>query len=203
MVQWIAAYVDLEKYVRAHEPSSCLTYYFGTPAEYGGQHSSSPQMLAFEQYRVRSDLYEIHFHSAAMDTFLAKIPPTMTTSLDLTHYEDVAGFLDKPGDMTECALFYDTRITCAPEKREAVLAGLKTVAGQVEREEKGTYTYLVLRSLDTEDGVRVFERYASKEAMEEHWKGKALLEFFMGSKEIIKSMEGRSYVPNGYGWLHR
>jgi len=73
----------------------------------------------------------------------------------------------------------------------------------VEREEKGTYTYLVLRSLDTEDGVRVFERYASKEAMEEHWKGKVLLEFFMGSKEIIKSMEGRSYVPNGYGWLHR
>ena len=160
-------------------------------------------MLAFEQYRVRSDLYETHFHSAAMDTFLAKIPPTMTTGLDLTHYEDVAGFLDKPGDMTECALFYDTRITCTPGNREVVLAGLKMVAGQVEREEKGTYTYLVLRSLDTEDGVRVFERYASKEAMEEHWRGKTLLEFFMDSKEIIKSMEGRSYVPNGYGWLHR
>jgi quinol monooxygenase YgiN len=63
--------------------------------------------------------------------------------------------------------------------------------------------YLVLRSLDTEDEVRVFERYAGKEAMEEHWREKTLLEVFMASKEMIKSMEGRSYVPNGYGWLYR
>jgi quinol monooxygenase YgiN len=84
-----------------------------------------------------------------------------------------------------------------------VLAKLGTVAKEVEASEPNTYTFLVLRSLDTEDGVRVFERYASRAAMEQHWKGKALLDFFMGSKEQIKSMEGRSYVPNGYGWLHR
>jgi quinol monooxygenase YgiN len=99
--------------------------------------------------------------------------------------------------------FYDTRITCAAGARDAVLAKLADVAKHVEREEPGTYTFVVLRSLDTEDGVRVFERYESRASMEEHWKGKALLEFFMGSKEQIKSMEGRSYVPNGYGWLHR
>jgi quinol monooxygenase YgiN len=123
--------------------------------------------------------------------------------LDLTHYEDVAGFLDKPGDMKECGVFYDTRITCANGKRDQVLAGLTKVASHVEREEPGTYTFLVLRSLDTEDGARVFERYESRAKMEEHWKGKALLEFFTANKEQIKSMEGRSYVPNGYGWLHR
>jgi hypothetical protein len=61
-------------------------------------------MLAFEQYRVRDDLYKIHFSSSAMGVFLSKIPPTMTTGLDLTHYEDTAGFLDKPGDMTECGV---------------------------------------------------------------------------------------------------
>ena len=70
-------------------------------------------MLAFEQYRVRDDLYEIHFHSKAMDVFLAKIPPTMTTGLDLTHYEDVAGFLDKPGDMKVCCWgSLETRTLC-------------------------------------------------------------------------------------------
>jgi hypothetical protein len=102
--QWIAAYEDLEKYVRANEPESCLTYYFGTPEEYGGNHSRSHQMLAFEQYRVREDLYETHFHSKAMGVFLSKIPPTMTTGLDLTHYEDTSGFLDKPGNMKECGV---------------------------------------------------------------------------------------------------
>ena len=50
-IQWITAYKDLENYVEANEPESCLTYYFGTPEEYGGNHSASPQMLAFEQYR--------------------------------------------------------------------------------------------------------------------------------------------------------
>ena len=140
-----------------------------------------------------------------MAKFLAAIPPTMTTGLDITHYEDVAGFLDKPGNSKECGIFYDTRITCAPTPgtRDAILSKLAKVAEVVEREEPGTYTYMVLRSLDTEDGVRVFERYESRAAMEEHCKGKALLDFFMGSKEQIKSMEGRGYLPNGYGWLHR
>lgn len=41
-------------------------------------------MLAFEQYRVREDLYEIHFHSKAMDVFLSKIPPTMTTGVRIS-----------------------------------------------------------------------------------------------------------------------
>jgi hypothetical protein len=46
--QWIAAYEDLEKYVRANEPESCLTYYFGTPEEYGyAQHTPDHPLLPF------------------------------------------------------------------------------------------------------------------------------------------------------------
>lgn len=152
-------------------------------------------MLAFEQYRVREDLYETHFKSKAMGTFLSKIPPTMTTGLDLTHYEDDSGFLDKPGDMTERGVFYDTRITCAAGKRAEVLKGLEAVAKTVTAEEKGTYTFLVLRSLDTEDGVRIFERYASREKMEEHWKSKALLDFHMKFKENVKVWRGEATSP--------
>lgn len=165
--------------------------------------SSTTQMLAFEAYRVRSDLYDIHFNSQPMSVFLKKIWPTMTTGLDLTHYEDVGGYLDKPADKRECGIFYDTRITAAQGKREEVIKGLRGVAEWVEKNEEGTYTYLVLRSLDGEDGVRVFERYKSKEALEKHWKGQKLLDFLMGSKELIRSMEGRGYIPNGHGWLHR
>ena len=188
--------------MKANEAESTLTYYFGVPEEYGDNMSASPQLLAFEQHRARSDLYDVHLHSKAMDTFLEKIPPTMNTGLDLTHYEDTAGFLDK-ADMKECGIFYDTRITAVEGKRDEVLQGLQCLAETVKREEKDTYTFLVLRSLDNEHGVRIFERYATKGALEEHWRGKALLDFWSSSKSIIKSMEGRGYIPNGWGWLHR
>ena len=96
-------------------------------------------MLAFEQYRVRDDLYDIHFNSKAMGVFLGKIPPTMTTGLDLTHYEDASGFLDKPGNCKECGVIRDTRIYCADNRRDQVLSGLKAVAEAVEKDEPGTY----------------------------------------------------------------
>jgi hypothetical protein len=38
-----------------------------------------------------------------------------------------------------------------------------------------TDTFLILASLDTPDGIRIFERYASRAAMEAHWQGKPLL----------------------------
>ncbi|KAI9878050.1 MAG: hypothetical protein M1830_002065 [Pleopsidium flavum] len=199
---WIAAYKDLESYVISNERKTTLTYYFGVPLETGSDQSRSTQMLAFEAYNERSDLYSVHFHSPAMDTFLSKIPATMTTGLDLTHYEDVGGYLDK-AEMKECGIIYDTRITSAQGKRDEVLASLTGLAKWVEGNEEGTYTYLVLKSLDGEDGIRVFERYASKGALEAHQSGKELLELLMTSKENIKSMEGRGYVPNGHGWLHR
>lgn len=200
--KWIAAYKDLEDYVIDNERTTTLTYYFGVPEEVGSKMSASTQMLAFEAYNVRADLYETHFHSQPMDVFLKKIPPTMTTGLDITHFEDVAGYLDK-ADMKECGIFYDTRIKAADGKREEVLARLGKLAKWVEENEKETFTYLVLKSLDDEDGVHVFERYASRKALEAHQSGKEYIELLMGSKEIIKSMEGRGYIPNGHGWLHR
>jgi len=200
--QWIAAYKDLEGYVIDNEKKTTLSYYFGVPEETSNDMSSSTQMLAFEAYNVRADLYETHFHSQPMDVFLKKIPATMTTGLDLTHYEDVAGYLDK-ADMKECGIFHDTRITAAAGERDEVVARLKKLAKWVEENEKDTFTYLVLKSLDNDDQVRVFERYASKKALEAHQSGKELLNLLVDSKEIIKSMEGRGYIPNGHGWLHR
>jgi quinol monooxygenase YgiN len=200
--KWQAAYRDLEKYVAANERSSTLAYYFGVPVEYGHNMSASPQMIAYEAYNVRSDLYETHFHSPAMDVFLSKIPPLMTTGLDLTHFEDTAGFVDKTKDMRECEIFYVTQIWCKEGKREEVLKRLGKLAKWVEGNEGDTYTFSVLKSLDRDDYVRVFERYATRKALEEHMARKEVLEFFMGSKDLIKSMEGRGYTPNGAGWLH-
>ena len=161
-------------------------------------------MLAFEIYGKREHLYEIHFHSSVMGEFLKKIPPTMTTGLDLTHYEDVAGsFLDKPGDRRECAVMYDSRIKCNAGKRDAVLQKLSTLAVQIEADLNDCWTFMVLKSLDNEHEVRIFQRYGT-------WKGLDIQENFeprlsalFECKNEIASMEGRAFVPNRKGWLHR
>lgn len=150
------------------------------------------------------DLYETHLHSPAMEKFLAAVPGTMSIGLDLTHYTETSGFLDKSGNCKECGVMYDTRIECqSPQARDAVLAKLAVNAQHAEKNEEGTYTFFVLKSLDNETQVRIFERYASWEAMEAHQKDAKMVNFWLSSKGEIKSLEGRAYVPNGKGWLHR
>ncbi|KAF2842009.1 hypothetical protein M501DRAFT_1028790 [Patellaria atrata CBS 101060] len=201
--EWVALYHDLEGYVRENEKATTLTYYFGTPEEYGKNHSRSTCMLAFEMYGKRDDLYVTHFNSSAMGTFLKKMPHTLMTGLDLMHYEDVGGYLDKYNDMRECEIFYDTRLKIKPEKCEEVLAKLVKLADWTKENEKDTYTFLVLKSLDNDHDVRIFERYATRTALEAHQQAKKVIDCFQSSKDLILSMEGRGYIPNGDGWLHR
>jgi quinol monooxygenase YgiN len=201
--QWQAAYRDLEKYVIVQERESTLAYYFGVPEEYGHDMSNSPQMIAYEAYRVRDDLYKTHLESKPMGEFLPKIFATMTTGLDLTHFEDIAGYEDKTSNMKECGIFYITRITAKPGKRGRLLEKLATLAKWVEENEDDTYTFLILKSLDNDDQIRIWERYATRKALEAHMSGKEVLDFFISSKEAIGSVEGRGYIPNGAGWLHR
>ena len=139
-----------------------------------------------------------------MAPFLKATPPCMSTGFDLTHFTEAAGFLDKSGTAKECAIIHDTKIVCASgTARDAVLTKLAAVAAHAEREEPGTYTFLVLKSLDNDDHVRIFERYASWEALETHQRGGGWVSLLLGAKEEIKSLEGRPYVPNLKGWLHR
>lgn len=138
-----------------------------------------------------------------MKQFIPATSPIMTTGFDLTHYEDVSGFLDKSGDKKECGVIHDTRILCSSSSaRDTILKKLGGIAGNAEKE-KGTYTLWVLKSLDHDDQVRIFERYEDWAAMEAHQSSPALIKLLLDSKEEIKSVEGRAYLPNGKGWLHR
>ena len=139
-----------------------------------------------------------------MAPFLKATPSCMSTGFDLTHFTEASGFLDKSGNLKECAIIYDTRILCASASAcDSVLKKLAAVAKHAEKEEQGTYTFLVLKSLDNENSIRIFERYESWEALEIHQNSKDLIDLLLGSKEEIKSLEGRPYVPNLKGWLHR
>ncbi|KAF4634269.1 hypothetical protein G7Y89_g3852 [Cudoniella acicularis] len=193
---WQVAYDKLDEYVFANEQDT-RTYYFGVPIEYKDKISETTHMLAFEVYGKREDLYETHFNSPAMKKFLPVIPSTMTTGLDLTHYTDVSGFLDKSGKLDECGIIFDTKILChSAAAREYVLKKLQVVSKHAGGEEKGTYTFWVLKSLDHDDEVRIFERYESFEAMQAHQRSSIIVDFWMEAKDEIKSMDGRTYVPN-------
>jgi len=140
-----------------------------------------------------------------MKEFLATIPPTMTTGLDLAHYDALEGFLDRPGDGTECGIMQDVSIACnSPDARKAVAAKLKKLADATEAAgDRDVYTFLVFSSLDDEAGLRIFGRYKDRDALKKHESRKEGIDFWMGTKDDIAAMRQRCYVHNGKGWLHR
>ncbi|KAK2748943.1 hypothetical protein FQN57_007226 [Myotisia sp. PD_48] len=203
--EWIAGYKELERYVISNEPTT-HTYYFGTPENYGTEkRSKTTHMLAYEAYGNREDLYTTHLSSPAMNKFLPVALTTMTTGLDLVNYEDVAGFMDKPGDMTECGIIWDTRLTINEASFEQVLSNLTRLAEWVEKSEPDTYTFLIHKGLDEENKneLRVLERYRTRDALEKHQASAEVLLFFRENKDAIVRLENRGYLPNGLGWLHR
>lgn len=158
-------------------------------------------MLAFEAYRSRADLYDTHLKSSVMTGhFLPTAVPTMTTGLDLTHYEAVGGFLDKSGKKTECGLIHDVQIQCVD--REKVLEVLRALCGKVD-EGSGdeVLTFLGLKSLDNDTGVRIFARYKSREVWEKWLRGEVIRGFWEEVKPWVASMDAKGYKPNGKGWL--
>ncbi|KAK3068653.1 hypothetical protein LTS18_000581, partial [Coniosporium uncinatum] len=175
-----------------------MTYYFGIPMDYADDCPATTLMFAFEIYGKREDIYETHFHSPAMKQFLTKIPPTMTTGLDLAHYESLGGFLDRPGDRTECGIMQDVSITCnSPDAWRTIAEKLKKLAEATEAAgDETVYTFMVFKSLDDETGLRIFGRYKDRDALKKHESKKEVIGFWMDTKDEIATMRQRCYVHN-------
>ncbi|KAF7556789.1 hypothetical protein G7Z17_g1148 [Cylindrodendrum hubeiense] len=203
---WQAAYDKLAEYVFDNEPNT-LTYYFGIPLEHASNPSRTDNMLAFEGYRTREDLYDVHLKSEVMTTtFLPNAGPTMTTGLDLTHFAAVGGFLDLSGQKTECGLMHDIQIRCVDgAARGELLGALRLLCSMVEERQRGgkgeVLTFLGLKSLDNDTGARIFARYKSREVWESWLRGDLLQAFWESVKPCVASMEAKGYAPNGKGWL--
>ncbi|KAF2399362.1 hypothetical protein EJ06DRAFT_582713 [Trichodelitschia bisporula] len=200
---WQAAYDELAVHV-FNEEHTTETYYFGIPFEYKDDMDATISMFAFEVYGKREDLYETHFNSAAMQGFLKKIPSTMSTGLDLMHYSLSGGFIDKPGDKTECELMQDIRILSAsPSARSAILSRFNTVLAAAEAGSPDVLTLMSFASLDDDVSARIYARFKTRAAYEAFQRRPDFVDFWMASKEDVKQMESHAYVPNGKGWLHR
>ncbi|KAI0160224.1 hypothetical protein GGR57DRAFT_499638 [Xylariaceae sp. FL1272] len=196
---WQAAYDDLGRYVFDHEHST-ETYYFGIPVEYGSEISKTPHMFAFE------DLYTTHLGSSAMQAFLQKVPPLMTTGLDLLHFEKVGGYIDRRNDLSSCAVMKDTRIKAqSASSQEAIVEAMKTLSNKIEQDKEceGVLTFATFKSLDNEVDGRIFARWDTREKMEWFSRRADVLRFWAGIKDHVEQMEWRNYVENGKGWLHR
>jgi hypothetical protein len=191
-----------------NEPNT-LTYYFGLPLEHVANPSRTDNMLAFEAYRSRSDLYDIHLQSPVMqEQFLPVAGPAMSTGLDLTHFGAVGGFLDISGEKTECGIMHDVQIHCAnAAARQEVLGALRLLCSMVEASQAGkgadaeVLTFIGLKSLDNETGARIFARYKSRDVLEEWQRGTLIKTFWTAVKPSVSSMEAKPYAPNGKGWL--
>ncbi|KAF2110060.1 hypothetical protein BDV96DRAFT_651215 [Lophiotrema nucula] len=208
---WQEAYDDLSTYVWSSEPTT-KAYYFGIPLDYAHDFSKTTSMFAFEIYGKRDDLYgdKGHLSSPAMSTFLQKIPAASTTGLDLNHYKCVAGFLDLPGDKTECGIMQDVRITCtSASARDSLLSSLSQLVTSVEKQTRadggkdGVLTYMAFANLDDDVGARIFGRWKTREDMERFIRREEVNSFLFANKENVRAMEQRGYLPNGKGWLHR
>jgi hypothetical protein len=143
-----------------------------------------------------------------MSSFLKLIPPTMPTGLDLNHYEKFGGYLDKPGDMRECAIMQDLRLSCkSPAAREAVKAKAASLCKSIEdaeaKEGNGVFTWMAFSSLDNDTEIRLFSRYETREAMEKVSRRKDVIDFWFDTKEDVDKMVASRWAPNGKGWLHR
>lgn len=131
--------------------------------------------------------------------------PVMSTGFDLAHYESVGGFLDAPGDCTECGVMQDIRIQCnSAAARKAVCDRLRALAAKVQaRGDAGTLTWMAFECLDDEVGLRVYGRFVDRTAMERLNATPEVVEFWKASKEEVARIDQRAYLPNGKGWLHR
>ncbi|KAH7402501.1 hypothetical protein BKA66DRAFT_403920, partial [Pyrenochaeta sp. MPI-SDFR-AT-0127] len=199
---WQAAYDDLATYVSSSEPST-KSYYFGIPMDYAHDFSKTTSMFAFEVYGTRSDLYETHLASPAMQKFLEKIPAASTTGLDLNHYRLVAGFLDASHTQAPAEVMQDIRITCvSASSLAALISSLAKLVNGVEGVD-GTLTYTAFKSLDDNVGARIYGRWSSRESMEKFVRREDVNNFWVANKGHVRAMEQRLYVPNGKGWLHR
>lgn len=186
-----------------------MTYYFGIPLEHAHAPSRTDSMLAFEAYRSRADLYDVHLKSDAMTGgFLLNAGPAMSTGLDLTHFSAVGGFLDRSGKKTECGVMQDIQIRCNDAaSRNELLGALKLLCSLVDEkqgapgEDGEVLTFLGLQSLDNDTGARIFARYKTRDIWEQWLRGTLFRTFWEAVKPNVASMEARPYEPNGKGWL--
>lgn len=191
----------------ANEPNT-LSYYFGIPLEHAYAPSRTDSMFAFESYSSRADLYDVHLKSDAMNNFLPTAMRDMSTGLDLVHFQPVAGFLDRSGKRTECAVIHDVQILCHNgEARAKMVEELRKLCAQVEgmQGDKGqdgeVLSFVGLISLDDEIRARIFARYKSREAWEAWQRSPLVRGFWEDVKPQVASMQARPYAPNGKGWL--
>jgi quinol monooxygenase YgiN len=103
---------------------------------------------------------------------------------------------------------HDVQVRCNDEAaRQEVLGALRLLCAMVEASQAGkgadadVLTFIGMKALDNETGVRIFARYKSREIMEEWQRGALIKTFWAAVKPGVASMEAKPYAPNGKGWL--
>lgn len=100
---------------------------------------------------------------------------------EVAFYTTQFGFLhrsDTPKEPLGEQFVWMAKLTAKPGKRGEVLEAAKIHTGNVERDEKETFSFVVLESQDNDADVLLFERYSSKKYFDEvHFTSESMKEY--------------------------
>lgn len=100
---------------------------------------------------------------------------------EVAFYTTKFGFLqrsDTPKEALGEQFIWMAKLTAKPGKRDEVLEAARTHTGNVERDEKETFSFVVLESQDNEVDVLLFERYSSEKYFKEvHFTSESMKEY--------------------------
>ena len=100
---------------------------------------------------------------------------------EIAFYETKFGFLqreDVPSTPLDSHFIWIAKLTAQPGKRGEIVDACRVHAGNVERTEKETFSFLVLESTDNDVDLLLFERYASEKYFKDvHFVSESMKEY--------------------------
>lgn len=100
---------------------------------------------------------------------------------EVAFYTTKFGFMQRdntPSQPLDKQFIWMAKLTAKPGKRDEVLEAARIHTGNVERDEKETYSFVVLESQDNDVDVLLFERYSSEKYFKEvHFTSDSMQEY--------------------------
>lgn len=100
---------------------------------------------------------------------------------EVAFYTTRFGFMRRdstPSQPLDKQFIWMAKLTAKPGKRDAVLEAARIHTGNVDRDEKETYSFVVLESQDNDVDVLLFERYSSEKYFKEvHFTSDSMQEY--------------------------
>lgn len=104
----------------------------------------------------------------------------------------VGGWIVRPNESkrTSDQTIYFTKFTAVPGKRAELVNILLGSLPDLEKDEPGTLSMLIIEDVNDENALYIFDRFADKKALENHANGNAAAKVLPLTVSLVQSSEG-------------